>query len=480
MSVIGVPMLLGPILGPVIGGLIVDNASWRWIFYVNVPVAALGLALAWRLLSADAGRADAGRLDWTRAGAALAGTGRRASSACRRSRLAAGSPTRSPTARSSAACCWSPCSRWHSLRAPRPLIDMRLFRAPGFSAAAATTFLIGGSLFGTMIVLPFYYQLARGQTALTAGLLMAPQGLGAALAMPLAGRLTDRVGGGRVALVGLAVMTLGTLPLVNVGPHTSYGLLAGVLVVRGLGMGGAMMPAMAAAYAVLSGAQVPRATGALNVVQRVGGSMGTALLAVVLQHELTHAVGVAGGGLGALSGAFPARSAAVVASAFGSTFWWSVGASLLALIPAALLAITQRRERAMTPPPPTRGSTWSPSGGFRRDAIVCHAGQRLEAGAGAGAGCWAGAAGRAPRAAPSSGRDVFASSCSSCHSLVGNESSHKQGGDLLGFRMTRADVFSFTRVMPTAAGLSAAQLRAVTDYVFAAQQSAARATRSAR
>src|ERR671921_1523442 len=64
MSVIGVPMLLGPILGPVIGGVIVDNASWRWIFYVNVPIAAVALGLAWRLLHADHGRGDAGRLDW--------------------------------------------------------------------------------------------------------------------------------------------------------------------------------------------------------------------------------------------------------------------------------------------------------------------------------------------------------------------------------------------------------------------------------
>ena len=91
----------------------------------------------------------------------------------------------------------------HSLRATRPLIDVRLFRVRTFSAAASTTFLVGAALFGAMIILPLYYQVARGEDALTAGLLMAPQGLGAALAMPLAGRLTDRVGGGRVALVGL-------------------------------------------------------------------------------------------------------------------------------------------------------------------------------------------------------------------------------------------------------------------------------------
>ena len=77
-----------------------------------------------------------------------------------------------------------------------------------------------------MIVLPLYYQVARGEDALTAGLLMAPQGLGAALAMPLAGRLTDRVGGGRVALVGLIVLTLGSIPFAFLDGSTSYTLLA--------------------------------------------------------------------------------------------------------------------------------------------------------------------------------------------------------------------------------------------------------------
>ena len=69
---------------------------------------------------------------------------------------------------------------------------MRLFRDRVFAAAATTTFLVGGALFGAMIILPLYYQVARGESALTAGLLMAPQGVGAALAMPVAGRLTDR------------------------------------------------------------------------------------------------------------------------------------------------------------------------------------------------------------------------------------------------------------------------------------------------
>src|SRR4051794_7834557 len=298
MSVVGVPMLLGPILGPVLGGLIVDNASWRWIFYVNVPVAMVALVLARRLLHADQGRADAGRLDWRGLlllspglGAIVFGLSESESHGGFTHPIVFG-PVVAGLALTAAFVV-------HALRAPRPLIDVRLFREPSFAAAAATTTLLGGALFGAMIILPLYYQVDRGESALTAGLLMAPQGLGAAMAMPLAGRLTDRLGGGRVALVGIIVLTLATVPYAFLGANTSYALLAGLLVVRGIGLGSTMMPTMAAAYAVLSPGQIPRATSALNVTRQVGGSLGTAVLAVLLQHEIRTALpGAAGGGEG--------------------------------------------------------------------------------------------------------------------------------------------------------------------------------------
>jgi EmrB/QacA subfamily drug resistance transporter len=345
MSVIGVPILLGPILGPVIGGLIVDSVSWRWIFFVNIPIAGVALAMAARLLHADAGRADAGRFDWI--GLLLLSPGLAG--------IVFGLSETETHGGIGAPIAWGPIAAGvvlvalfvlHARRAERPLIDVRLFRSVGFSASAATTFLLGGALFGALIILPLYYQVARGESALTAGLLMAPQGLGAAMAMPIAGRLTDRVGGGRVALVGLVVMTLGTIPFAFIDAHTSYGLLGGLLVVRGIGMGATMMPAMAAAYATLERNEVPRATSALNVMQRIGGSLGAALLAVVLQHQLTLGLGGgAGGTLGRVPEQLRVRIEEPLAAAFAHTFWWAVGLNVVALVPATVLAVTQRRER---------------------------------------------------------------------------------------------------------------------------------------
>ena len=352
MAVIGVPTLLGPIFGPVIGGLIVDSVSWRWIFFVNIPIAILALGLAAKLLHADAGRADAGRLDWT--GLFLLSPGLAG--------IVFGLSETETHGGITAPIAWVPIVVGivlvalfvrHAWFADRPLIDVKLFRATGFSAAAASTFLLAGALFGGMIVLPLYYQIVRGEDALTAGLLMAPQGVGAALAMPFAGRFTDRIGGGRVAFAGMLLVTFATIPFASIGADTPYSVLAPVLVLRGIGIGSAMMPAMAAAYATLSHGDVPRATSALNVLQRVGGSIGTALLAVVLQHQIATQLAGAGNGVPAAGSgvlqrvpeAVRVRVADPLAAAFGNTFWWAVGMSAVALIPAGILAVSQRRER---------------------------------------------------------------------------------------------------------------------------------------
>jgi EmrB/QacA subfamily drug resistance transporter len=343
MSVVGVPMLLGPILGPVLGGLIVDNASWRWIFYVNVPVALVALGLARRFLHADHGRADAGRLDWRGLlllspglGLIVFGLSESESHGGFAHPLVFG-PVIVGLALTAAFVV-------HSLHAPRPLIDVRLFRKPVFAAAGATTALLGGALFGAMIILPLYYQVDRGEPALTAGLLMAPQGLGAAMAMPLAGRLTDRLGGGSVAVVGLIILTVATIPYAFISADTSYALLAGLLVIRGIGLGSTMMPTMAAAYAALTPAEVPRATSALNVTRQIGGSLGTAILAVLLQHQIRTQVGAAAGGgeLRRLPEDVRARVAAPLAEAFAHTFVWAVVISAVALIPAIALAVATR------------------------------------------------------------------------------------------------------------------------------------------
>jgi EmrB/QacA subfamily drug resistance transporter len=296
MSVLGVPTMLAPVFGPVIGGLIIDSLSWRWIFYVNVPVGVVAAFLSVRFLKDDQDERKVGsRLDIS--GVLLLSPGL-ALVVYGLSRAAGGGLTDATMIGCvSVGLVLITLFVVHALRVPEPLLDMRLFRDRGFSLASLNSFVVGTVLFGAIFILPIYYQVARGESTLAAGLLLAPQGLGAALSMPLGGRLTDRVGPGRVVPVGLAVVILGTIPFTQLSPSTSYAVLAGALFVRGLGFGWTLMPAMAAAYRYLSRAAVPRATTVLNIVLRVGGSFGTALVAVVLQRQISDRLPRSGGRL---------------------------------------------------------------------------------------------------------------------------------------------------------------------------------------
>jgi MFS family permease len=246
---------------------------------------------------------------------------------------------------------------WHALHTRvRPLLDLKLFRAPGFAAASASVLLVGASLFGAMLIIPLYLQVDRGLTTLQTGLLMAPQGIGAACVMPISGRLTDRIGGGPVVLFGMIVMTLGSVGLTHWGAHSSYWETSAILYVRGVGLGCCFMPAMAAAYTTITRPEIPRATTAMNVFQRVGGSIGTALLAVVLEHQirsaLPHAESVGGGTIQPLPEGARRQIAVPLSHAFQHTFWWAVVLTAVGVVPALVLAFVGRTGRALPPPPP--------------------------------------------------------------------------------------------------------------------------------
>jgi MFS family permease len=178
--------------------------------------------------------------------------------------------------------------------------------------------------------------------------------------MPLAGRLTDRSGARVVIPTGIALALAGTLGLTQVGPSTSYTFLAGALFVIGLGLGSTIMPAMAVAFAAVSRDGVAQATSAINVVQRLAGSIGTALLAVVLQRAIAARLPGVGGGVSALA-ALPqgqrTHAAGALSAAFAQSFWVALGLVAAALVPALLLP--RQRERGSRAPATSRQASAS-------------------------------------------------------------------------------------------------------------------------
>ena len=327
MSAIGVPIILAPVFGPTLGGLLVEHISWQAIFFVNVPVGIVAVIAALRLLPHDElVPGAAGRLDAT--GLALVATGLVGLTYGLAESGSAGSlaaPQVLVPALTGLALIATFVVR--ALKIENPLLDVRLYANQAFAAASVTTFGLGAALFGGMVLMPLYFQLVRGEDAIVTGLLLIPQGIGAALAMGLSGRVTERLGGGLTSLMGGTVMIVATLPFVLIDASTSFWVLGAAMVVRGFGIGMSMMPAMTAAYATLRPEQVNDAAPQLNVLQRVGGSIGTAILTVVLQTGIT------------------ANTPDAIAASFAHTYWWVVGISVMALLPTIMLALIERRRQ---------------------------------------------------------------------------------------------------------------------------------------
>ena len=326
MSIVSMPMMLAPILGPTIGGLIIDNASWRWIFFVNVPIGVIAVIASLRILPHPEG-AGARPLDYR--GLALMALGLPLVTYGLAELGSTGSFT-SPKVILPILAGLALIGAFilHALRVPNPLLNLRLYKRPTFWTASSATFFVGAALFGGMILLPLYFQQIRHESVVDTGLLLAPQGLGMAIVMPAAGRLTDRLGGGPLAVVGVLVTTLATIPFGLIGAHTSLVWLSFAMLLRGMGIGFSFMPVMTAAFAALDKSELPDATPQLNVVQRVGGSLGTAILAVVLQR--------------AVSGS---HSLAAAASGFGTAFWASAVMTALAIVPAIVLLRAEQAAR---------------------------------------------------------------------------------------------------------------------------------------
>lgn len=318
MAAVSLPIALGPILGPVIGGVVLNWLSWRWLFLINVPVIAIGLLLAWRFLPNDHPEPTAGRpsLDWiglALLAPALTGILLGLSQLSEDGGIGHADvlvPLLAGIALLVAFILWASRPGEH-----QPIVDIRLLRMRSLGSATAVLFTAGAVMYAGMFLLPLYFQQLRGESVLNAGLLLIPQGVGALASRLVIGKLVDWFGARGVTIVSFLLAAVATIPFAFAGSDTNLWWLGVVLLVRGFGIGAVLIPPMSVAYQDTRPADIPHATMNTRIVQQVGASFGTAIVAVALESLLDH--GATG--------------------AFQTAFWWAVGITVAAVIPAFAL-----------------------------------------------------------------------------------------------------------------------------------------------
>ena len=283
-TLIMIPTLAAPALGPVLGGLIVTNTSWRWIFFVNAPIGMIALWFGWRHLQEHRHPAS-GRFDI--AGFVLSG---------------------SALALIVYALSEGPQSGWTSpvvvsagvigllaaiamviveLRVPFPMLHLRLLGNRMFRQCNIVGLFSIGSFIAVTFVMPLYLQLVRGLSPLSSGLTTFPQAFGVMLSSLVAGRFYGRVGPRRLMTGGFLVAALVISQFIGLGLHTNLWLIRGLMFGRGLGMGFAFVPMQAASYATIDPSQTGRASSIFSTQRQVGISLGVAIMASILAAHMS-------------------------------------------------------------------------------------------------------------------------------------------------------------------------------------------------
>jgi MFS family permease len=318
---------MAPIVGPVTGGVIVDQLGWRWIFWLNIPIGVIGLLAALRRLPRDEPE-EAGSLDWL--GLATLGLGLPLMTYAL-TELGQGTHPGAINGLPLLAVGLMLIAFFivHARGAKHPLLDLRLYAIRSFALSAAAITMTGATLFGPYLLIPLFFQQVRGDTAIEAGLLFGAQGLGAAAAMRLANRLHGRFGGPRLAFAGSIVMLVFTIPLALFNSDTSTALYVIDVGLRGAGAGLVMIPVFGLAFSELPRHHLADGNAQITVLMRVGAAAGTALIAVLLAHQLRHHGGDAAG----------------MTDAFSTTWRWTLVIHVLALIPTFLLVQRHRQTR---------------------------------------------------------------------------------------------------------------------------------------
>src|SRR6267378_2624997 len=282
MAIFGVGVMVGPTLGPTVGGWITDMYGWPWIFYINIPFGMLALALTMSFITDSRHQERADRVDWLGLGLLAAGVGALQIMLERGERLDwfSSASVRLLAITSVVSLITFV---WHELRTAHPVVDLRILKSRQLAVGVVFGLVLGVCLYATVFVLPVYLQNVRNFTANQTGLVILPGALASAFTMASMGRLQGKFDARLSIAAGVGVFALSMWKHAHFTTESGMSDFFWPLIFRGVGLGLIFVPLTNLALADLPMSKIPNGTGLFNLMRQLGGSVGIAISATLVQ-----------------------------------------------------------------------------------------------------------------------------------------------------------------------------------------------------